>query len=349
MNPGSSALSPRRGASAGARTRLLALCILCSTLAFIAGCGSTPKRAALKRDAAAAATPTARNGGYYQDDGPGDNPPANLDQIEDPEPRIEPFHRFANNPYTVFGQQYVPRKTLGPYKERGIGSWYGRKFHGQRTSSGESYDMYGMSAAHATLPVPSYARVTNLANGRSAIVRINDRGPFHSGRLIDLSYTAAYKLGYAGAGSARVEVESITGEAMQMIAAQRRKAAPTALALVPAPAERQVSTGTAATTAIAAADPRETESAQPAQTMPLDAEAGGIYLQLGAFSGRDNAEIFRVRIYQQFAWLNDPIEILARDGMYRLHLGPYRDRFEAGGIADKLRESLRFKPVVVVR
>ena len=164
-------------------------------IALLAACGSSPKRAALERDAgvtaqkpvpAAAAPRASRGGGYYQDDGPGDNPPANLDQIADAEPRLEPLARAANNPYTVFGQQYVPRKTLAPYRQRGVGSWYGRKFHGQRTSSGEPYDMYAMTAAHTTLPIPSYARVTNLANERSVIVRINDRGPFHSGRLIDL-------------------------------------------------------------------------------------------------------------------------------------------------------------------
>jgi len=312
--------------------RLLALCLLGSALALMAGCGSVPKR-----------------GGYYQDDGPGAHPPANLDQIADAEPRLEPLHRFANNPYSVFGRQYVPYKKLTPYRERGIGSWYGRKFHGQRTSSGESYDMYAMSAAHATLPIPSYARVTNLANGKSAIVRINDRGPFHSGRLIDLSYAAAYKLGYAGVGSARVEVEAITREDMPMIAAQRRK--PQAIASAAAPvARREPAPPAAAVTApVMATAAVEAIAAPPAQPIPIDTEANGIYLQLGAFSARDNAENFRARIYQQLAWLNDPIEIHARDGMYRLHLGPYHDRAEAGGMADKLRESLQVKPVVVVR
>src|SRR5262249_30746390 len=95
------------------------------------------------------------------------------------------------------------------YRARGVASWYGRAFHGKRTASGERYDMYAMTAAHTILPIPSYARVTNLANGRSIVVRINDRGPFHSGRIIDLSYAAAYKLGYVGAGSAKVEVEAI--------------------------------------------------------------------------------------------------------------------------------------------
>jgi rare lipoprotein A len=111
-------------------------------------------------------------------------------------PKPEPLHRFANNPYSVFGRDYVPLRELKPYKARGIGSWYGRRYHGQKTSSGEIYDMYAMTAAHPILPIPSYVRVTNPANGKSVVVRINDRGPFHAGREIDLSWTAAYKLGY---------------------------------------------------------------------------------------------------------------------------------------------------------
>ena len=299
-----------------------------------------------------ASAPRGSRGGYYQDDGPGDNPPANLDQIEDAEPGLEPLNRAANNPYTVFGQQYVPYKALTPYRQRGVGSWYGRKFHGQRTSSGGPYDMYAMTAAHPTLPIPSYARVTNLGNGRSVIVRVNDRGPFHSGRLIDLSYAAAYKLGYAGSGSASVEVESITREDMPMIAATRRRAVPpvTAAAAPQANAEQPVAeTQAMAPVILAAASALQPEPAKPAQAIPVDAEASGIYLQLGAFSGRDNAENFRTRVYQQLAWLNDAIQIFSRDGMFRLHLGPYRDRDEANVMAEKIREALQFKPVVVVR
>lgn len=148
-------------------------------------------------------------GAYYKDDGPGANPPPDLAAIADPVPKPEPPHRFANRPYQVFGKDYVPLANSAPFRQTGIASWYGRRFHGSPTSSGETYDMYAMTAAHPTLPIPSYARVTNLANGRSVVVRINDRGPFHADRIIDLSYTAAWKLGYADAGSARVEVESI--------------------------------------------------------------------------------------------------------------------------------------------
>ncbi|MDP9109179.1 MAG: septal ring lytic transglycosylase RlpA family protein [Pseudomonadota bacterium] len=148
-------------------------------------------------------------GGYYQDDGPGDNPPANLLAVPDAEPKLEPLYPGASKPYVVFGKTYTPIGLDAPLKQRGTGSWYGKKFHGQKTSSGERYDMYKMTAAHPTMPLPSYARVTNLANGKQVIVRVNDRGPFHSSRIIDLSYTAALKLGYLGKGSSELEVERL--------------------------------------------------------------------------------------------------------------------------------------------
>jgi rare lipoprotein A len=156
--------------------------------------------------------PSVKPGGYYQDDGPGANPPANLDSIPDAVPRQEPLHPYANRVYVALGQSYEPATALKPFVQEGIASWYGRQFNGKRTSSGELYDMYAMSAAHPTLPIPSYARVTALPSGKSVVVRINDRGPFHSSRIIDLSYTAAHKLGIAGAGQGKVRVESINPE-----------------------------------------------------------------------------------------------------------------------------------------
>ena len=142
-------------------------------------------------------------------DGPGTDPPPKLERVPDAVPRSEALHPSANRPYTVLGQQYVPTIGVKVYRERGVASWYGRKFHGQPTSSGERYDMYAMTGAHPTLPIPSYVRVTNLRNGRMVVVRINDRGPFSNKRLIDLSYTAAYKLGYVSSGTAEVEVELV--------------------------------------------------------------------------------------------------------------------------------------------
>jgi rare lipoprotein A len=167
----------------------------------LAGCGSTPP--------AKQASTAPKGGGYYLDDGPEAKPPANLDAIPDAVPRREPLHRFANRTYAALGKTYTPQTTYRAYREEGVASWYGRRFHGKKTASGELYDMYAMTAAHPTLPIPSYARVTALDNGKSVVVRINDRGPFHSSRVIDLSYAAAYKLGYLGRGSTRVRVESI--------------------------------------------------------------------------------------------------------------------------------------------
>lgn len=161
-------------------------------LAFLAACSSAPKK-----------------GGYYKDDGPGANPPGNLASIPDATPRVEPLNKFANRPYEVFGKKYVPLVSLQPFKQRGVASWYGKRFHGQKTSSGETYDMYAMTAAHPILPIPSYVRVTSVKTGRQVVVRINDRGPFHGGRIIDLSYAAAYRLGLIGEGSGEVEIQSI--------------------------------------------------------------------------------------------------------------------------------------------
>ena len=182
---------------------------------LLSACSSSTLREAPSLPAAGetpplpAASETPKRGGYYKDDGPGDNPPPNIEAIPDATPRLESLHRFANRPYAVFGRNYVPATSLRPYKERGTASWYGRRFHNGKTATGETYDMYGMTAAHPTQPLPSYARVTNVATGQSVIVRVNDRGPFHPGRVIDLSFAAAYRLGIAQRGSGEVDVESI--------------------------------------------------------------------------------------------------------------------------------------------
>lgn len=157
----------------------------------------------------AASTSPAKSGGYYLDDGPEAMPPANLNEVTDAVPRAEPLHRYANRTYTALGQTFTPDTSIKPYKKEGMASWYGKRFHGKKTASGEIYDMYGMTAAHPTLPIPSYVRVTSLNNGKSVIVRVNDRGPFSKNRLIDLSYVAAHKLDYLGTGSTLVRVETI--------------------------------------------------------------------------------------------------------------------------------------------
>lgn len=172
-------------------------------------------------------------GGYYQDDGPGDHPPEGLEFTVDPIPVQEAFSRSGNKPYVVFGKTYTPiTDSTTPLVQRGIASWYGKKFHGQKTSSGELYDMYKITAAHPTLPIPSYARITNLTNGKQIIVRINDRGPFHSNRIIDLSYTAALKLDILGKGSSQIEVERLLPADIERMAENRQNQSPVSVPVV---------------------------------------------------------------------------------------------------------------------
>ncbi|MFM9916270.1 MAG: septal ring lytic transglycosylase RlpA family protein [Rhizobacter sp.] len=193
---------------------------------WLAGCASAPPGSlptpapGPDRSVTTAPTPTPDR------DGPPIAPPPRLADVPDAEPRIEPIKPGGpNKPYEVAGQRYEPMAADGPLTQRGLASWYGRKFHGRPTASGERYDMYAMTAAHPTLPIPSYARVHNPANGREVVVRINDRGPFHSTRIIDLSYTAALKLGLLG-GVAMVEVERLTHEVIRTGSWRRSVPAP---------------------------------------------------------------------------------------------------------------------------
>lgn len=286
----------------------------------LAACGSQPPTSAPAPPSSPAAK---KGGGYYLDDGPGDHPPGNLDAVPDAVPRAEPLHRFANRPYSVLGRDYTPQREIGAYRERGIASWYGRKFHGQNTSSGEPYDMYGMTAAHPTLPIPSYARVTNPTNGKSVTVRINDRGPFHAGRIIDLSYTAAWKLGYVGQGSTLVDVVSLR------------------------PGQENI-TGTAATSSDDALAELIQNDTAP-RPLPEVLDSGGMYLQLGAFGNADNAEALRGRLARELGSLGDRLHIKTGGGMHRLHLGPLASHEEAQRVAEQLAERLDFRPVVVRR
>lgn len=154
-------------------------------------------------------SPKAKNGGgFYKTDGPLEVP-SWVNEVLEPNPIFEPLHKWANRPYNRLGQDFVPLTNVGIYKQKGVGTWYGKRYHGKNTSSGEKYDMFQMTAASPTLPIPSYARVTNLKNGRSVVVRINDRGPFLKGRIIDLSFLAACRLDYAIQGSTDVEVISL--------------------------------------------------------------------------------------------------------------------------------------------
>jgi rare lipoprotein A len=148
-------------------------------------------------------------GAYYLDDGPDENPPGNLDEIPDAQPKYEALSKWASRPYVAFDKKYTPMKKIIPFKEEGYASWYGKRYHGKKTSIGETYDMYQMTGAHKTLPLPCYIKVTNLKNKRSVIIRVNDRGPFVDERIIDLSYAAAHRLRIIETGSEFVRIEMV--------------------------------------------------------------------------------------------------------------------------------------------
>jgi rare lipoprotein A len=284
-----------------------------------------------------------RGGAYYKDDGPGDDIPDNLDDIPDAVPRAEPLHNFANRPYLVLGKSYVPETSVKPFKQRGIASWYGKKFHGQKTSIGEPYDMFSMTAAHPTLAIPSYARVTNVATGKSVVVRVTDRGPFHADRIMDLSYAAAYRLGYVNVGSTAVEVEAVMPGDMSPTAYAQAKppVAPAKPAVVIA--EQDEIELLAARLAAS-----ETSAlAQPAA--PSAAAQKGVFLQLGAFSNAENAESLRSHLSRELDWLNEGIQINASGGIQRVQLGPYASRADAEKVAEKIRLALGYKPAFVTR
>ena len=288
---------------------------LFASVVLLAACSSAPK----KEPSTSPSAPSSSTK-YYKDDGPGESPPANLDAIPDAVPRLEPLNRFANRPYTVLGKDYVPATSLRPYKERGVASWYGRKFHGQKTSNGETYDMYAMTAAHPTLPLPSYARVTNVATGRSVVVRVNDRGPFLHDRIIDLWYAAANRIGTAAKGSGEVIVEAIIpGEATVVAAAPLPPVVATApLRTVEAPQAAAVSTET----------------------------SGGFAVQLGAFQNYVNAQNFLAHVQGQLATAQVEPKVREAGGLYRVYVGPYPDRDEAKKVADRLTSAFGFATAV---
>ena len=367
---------------------------------LLAACGTTPpparqttaqapvKAGGSARPSNAPALPAAGSGrgGYYKDDGPGDHIPDGLLDVADAEPQVEPIAKAATKPYAVFGKTYVPITDNQPFIQRGIGSWYGKKFHGQKTSSGERYDMYKMTAAHPTLPIPSYARVTNLKTGKQVIVRINDRGPFHSSRIIDLSYTAALKLGYLGSGSSELEVERILPEEAQRMAdARRNGTAPVAGDPINAAAENgaAVSTGAVAVNSVTAQSlpPQPTVAAvqpinattstsangagmaggggiinavasgsspSPAmpQAVPLTA---GYYLQFGAYSQEANALQARDKLMPSLSGIVDNLQAVQVNGLYRLYAGPYATRPDAQNAALMVRQRSVGAPFVVER
>ncbi|MEQ1590137.1 MAG: septal ring lytic transglycosylase RlpA family protein [Gallionella sp.] len=267
---------------------------------------------------------------YLENDGPGEVVPENLDVIPSAQPKNEPLHRYANRPYVALGIPYTPLTKVTDFHQRGVASWYGKKFHGQATSSGEKYDMYAMTSAHPTLPIPSYARVTNLANQKSVVVRINDRGPFLHERVIDLSYTAAYKLGIISQGSAEVEVESLPPDVVisPIVVSEPLHAL-------------SLESVTSVVETVPVVTPNE------AAVVPGVAE-NNIYLQLGAFKTQQNAEAYLAIMRNELSDMNKEFKLINKDGLVRVHMGSYASQAEARSSAENLTEKLGFKPMVVL-
>jgi rare lipoprotein A len=254
-------------------------------LALVAGCASRPGH-----------------------DGPGVQPPSHLERVPDAVPRIEPLRAGGpNKPYEVLGQRYVPISTDSPLVENGLASWYGSKFQGLPTSSGEPYDMYAMTAAHKTMPIPSYARVRNPANGREVVVRINDRGPFAAGRVIDLSYTAALKLGVLS-GVAPVQVRRITFDDIRAGGAGGGRLSAEDLA----PGDRP-------------------DSAGPGPGQAFVTPVPGFWLQLGAFRSRESAVQLQQRVLRLGAGQQGPLSPAAVQAGGLQAGGVQAGGFQAGG------------------
>lgn len=279
--------------------------LLPSLALLLAACGSLP-----------------RTGGYYEDDGPHDRPQRDVASIPDAVPTDEPLSGSGNKPYKVFGVSYTPLADARGYRERGIASWYGKKFHGRRTSSGEPYDMYTMTAAHKTLPLPSYVRVRNLQNGRVVVVRVNDRGPFLQNRLIDLSYAAAARLGIIGAGTGVVEIEIVEPE-------------------------RPLTTVARASTV------QIVSAAEAAEPKPGAVTPPRLAVQVGAFQQWENAASQRARFERAgFAAYIQPVADAPADPsaprLYRVRIGPL-DSVEHGDrvVAEAARHGVPDALIVV--
>lgn len=256
-------------------------------------------------------------------DGPPAHTPSHLATLPELVPVDEPLARYGNpETYEVFGRTYRTWDSADGYVEEGIASWYGRKFHGRRTSSGEPYDMYALSAAHRYLPLPTFVRVTNLDNGRTTVLRVNDRGPFHSDRFIDLSYAAAVKLGFHERGTAPVRVETVRPSAPRPLVASVPSAA-TAAARTPGGAAQQA--------------PAPSPASSSAN---LPASLSRFVLQAGAFSGLETAD----RLARELSLeVSAPAYVVRTndDGYYRVRLGPFLDAGEARRLQALIAARLR--------
>lgn len=271
------------------------------------------------------------------------------------EPRVEPIVKKAPNlPYEVRGRRYEPLTDDVPFKQRGLGSWYGMPFHGRRTASGETFDMHALTAAHPTLPIPSYAKVRHVKTGKEVIVRINDRGPFHSARILDLSQAAAQQLGLLGQGTAEVEVERITFEDIRTGRWRHTDESPVLAIAVPEPEpEQQLDDPLQAVIAMADASaevpPPAASAQETAPTLPAPPTQTPYWVQLGAFEQEDGAERFRKRVRSELQELGGMLATFRSGALTHLQLGPFAGPVEAGQVAQRVRALLHLAPVVVQR
>jgi rare lipoprotein A len=280
-------------------------------LGVLAGCGSNPKHG-------------------------GGNTPGAV-------PKVEPKSRYGNmKSYEVFGRRYVTKTSSRGHVERGKASWYGKKFHGRKTSSGERYDMYQMTAAHKTLPLPTYALVTNLENGRSTVVKVNDRGPFVGNRIIDLSYAAAKRLDMVHAGTASVEVRSIDPRDHGGKVKVPQRVASSSAASKAASQRR----------AIKASGESGRGSVEKTASRTTLASAAGrpVYLQVGAFGSRGNALQLQSQLsgaVEQPVLVRAASTAAANDTLYKVQVGPLRSEADADALGRRLAALGIATPVVV--
>jgi len=286
-------------------------------ISILTGCASAPS---FKKETAA--IPSKKGGGYYRVDGPGDNPPENIDAIPDATPKVEPFYARANQPYIALDNKYTPMTSFFPYKEKGIASWYGKRYHGKKTSVGETYDMYGMTGAHTTLPIPCYVRVTNTENGKSVIVRINDRGPFKKDRVIDLSFAAAYKLRLSDKGSGPVEVELI--DPRQFSALKK-----TPDVITEKIKEKEVT-------------PTQVKTEETIANEPL-------YIQAGAFKNEKNADLLLKQLSEMKLENTPPFKKQFSEDLFHVVIGPFNSKNEATNIADLIKSKIKISIFVIAK
>ena len=309
------------------------LIILC--MALLTACAGTSTKPESSSTKSKPSTSASKGGGYYLDDGPGDSTGIDFDSIPDAQLKTEKPLVSSNKPYQALGQRYVPMTSYVPYSKQGVASWYGKRYHGRKTSSGEVYDMYSMSAAHTTLPIPSFARVTNPANGKAVIVRVNDRGPFKNDRLIDLSYAAAHKLGLVANGSGKVEVTAIdtSPEALKNTAnITVAKAELTNISTTPTPEPINV---------MNADKPLVSETATSNEV-----RTASYYVQAGAFKNEANGELLQKKILDLDLAGDAAVTSVYNNGLHRVRIGPFANKKEADLHANKLRNQLNISAIV---